>query len=241
MCPDAAGGRISSLSVVLPAHNEEAILRASVEELLAGFRARPLPFDMLIVENGSSDGTWSIAQALEAEHPEVRAVTSAVPDYGRALRTGLLGATGDAVVTFDVDYYDLGFAARALEQIERGADVVVGTKRGAGSEDNRALPRRVVTGVFATILRVGYGLRASDTHGMKALARGSIVPLADRCVLGTDLFDTELVLRAERGGLVVTEIPVRVEELRPARTPIIRRIPRTLVGLVRLRSALRSR
>jgi glycosyltransferase involved in cell wall biosynthesis len=240
MCADAAGGRISSLSVVLPAHNEEAILRTTVETLLEGLRPGSRPFDVLIVENGSSDGTWPIAQALEAEHPEVRALSAPAPDYGRALRTGLLAATGDAVVNFDVDYYDLDFAAQAVERLEGGADIVVGTKRGAGSEDTRALPRRIVTGVFAGILRVGYGLRASDTHGMKALARARVSPLAEQCVLGTDLFDTELVLRAERGGLVVTEIPVRVEEIRPARTPILRRVPRTLVGLVRLRGALRG-
>ncbi|MDQ2650645.1 MAG: glycosyltransferase family 2 protein [Actinomycetota bacterium] len=240
MCADAAGGRISSLTVVLPAHNEEDILRTTVQVLLDGLRDGPRAFDVLIVENGSSDRTWAIAQDLEAEHPEVRAITSAVPDYGRALRTGLLAATGDAVVNFDVDYYDLDFAAQALARLEAGADIVVGTKRGAGAEDTRALPRRIVTGVFAGILRVGYGLRASDTHGMKALARARVSPLAERCVLGTDLFDTELVLRAERGGLVVSEIPVRVEEIRPARTPILRRVPRTLVGLTRLRSALRD-
>ena len=236
----ASSERISSLSVVLPAHNEELILRDTVTELLEGLRRRSLPFDVLIVENGSTDRTLAIAEELAAEHPEVRASTSPAPDYGRALRSGLLAATGDAVVNFDVDYYDLGFADQALEQLRDGATIVVGTKRGVGAEDTRALPRRIVTGVFSTILRVGYGLQASDTHGMKAMHRGDVAPLAERCKLGTDLFDTELVLRTERAGLVVSEIPVRVEERRPARTSIARRIPRTLVGLGRLRGALRD-
>jgi glycosyltransferase involved in cell wall biosynthesis len=240
MCAEAAGGRISSLSVVLPAHNEEAILEATVTELLEGLRARPLPFDVLIVENGSTDTTWALAQALAGRHPEVRAITEPAPDYGRALRTGLLTATGDAVVNFDVDYYDLAFADQALARLADGAAIVVGTKRGEGSEDTRALPRRLVTWVFTTILRTGFGLRASDTHGMKALRRTQVAPLAETCRLGTDLFDTELVLRAERRGLVVAELPVRVEERRPARTSIVRRIPRTVVGLGRLRSALRQ-
>jgi glycosyltransferase involved in cell wall biosynthesis len=240
MCADAAGGRISSLTVVLPAHNEEAILQATVTEVVEGLRARGLPFEVLIVENGSTDRTWPLAQELDAAHPEVQALTEPAPDYGRALRTGLLRATGDAVVNFDVDYYDLGFADQALERLAAGADIVVGTKRGEGAEDRRALPRRIVTGVFTGILRTGFGLQASDTHGMKALDRAAVAPLAERCLLGTDLFDTELVLRAERGGLVVAELPVRVEERRPARTSIIRRIPRTVVGLVRLRGALRQ-
>lgn len=239
MSPDTAARRISSVSVVLPAHNEADILRTTVGALLEGLAGRPLAVEVLVVENGSTDATLEIAQELARQHPEVQALTSPAPDYGRALRTGLLAATGDAVVNFDVDYYDLGFADRALELLAEGAAVVVGTKRGDGAEDTRALPRRLVTGVFSTLLRVGFGLQVSDTHGMKAMWRADVAGLAERCQLGTDLFDTELVLRAERAGLRVLELPVRVEELRPARTSILRRIPRTVVGLARLRGALR--
>src|SRR5690606_28311986 len=142
---------------------------------------------------------------------------------------------GEVVVNFDVDYYDLDFLDAAVAAVRAGAGIVVGTKRGAGAQDERPWPRRLVTGIFATLLRVGFGLQASDTHGMKALDRARLVPLAERCQLGTDLFDTELVLRAERAGLVVSELPVRVVERRPARSPIAGRILRTVVGLRRLR------
>ena len=98
----------------------------------------------------------------------------------------------------------------------------------------------MVTATFSTILRVGYGLKVSDTHGMKALLRAPLLPVVARCRYGRDLFDTELILRAERAGLAVAEIPVDVEELRPARTSIVRRIPRTLSGLARLWFALRT-
>jgi len=73
---------------------------------------------------------------------------------------------------------------------------------------------------------------------MKAMRRATVEPIARRCRNGTDLFDTELVLRADRAGLVVTEVPVTVEERRPSRTPIARRILRTMIGLVRLRIQL---
>jgi hypothetical protein len=96
----------------------------------------------------------------------------------------------------------------------------------------------VITAGFATILRLGFGLGVSDTHGMKAMRREVVEPIVRRCRNGTDLFDTELVLRADRAGLVVAEVPVTVEERRPSRTPIARRIARTLVGLVRLRVQL---
>src|SRR5204862_6468 len=147
---------------------------------------------------------------------------------------------GEIVVNFDVDYYDLEFLDRAVARLaEADAPViVVGTKRGAGAEDTRAWPRRVVTFTFSSILKVGFGLRVSDTHGMKAMRRAPLVALAEACRLGTDLFDTELILRAERAGLRTTEIPVRVEETRPSRSPIVRRVVRSLVGLGRLRVLL---
>ena len=227
-------------TVVLPAHNEEELLVTTVTDLVEGLRERGGAFEVLVVENGSTDGTAALATRLAAEHPEVVALSDATPDYGLALRRGLLTARGAVVVNFDVDYYDLGFLDLATAMVRDGAGIVVGTKRGEGSQDDRPVARRLVTWVFATLLRVLFGLRASDTHGMKALDRVRVVPLAERCQLGTDLFDTELVLRAERAGLVVAEVPVRVEERRPARSPIARRVLRTLVGLRQLRLALRE-
>ena len=119
-----------------------------------------------------------------------------------------------------------------------GPVVVVGSKRSAGAHDERAFPRRLVTAVFSLVLRYGFGLGVSDTHGMKALRRQPLLRVVESCRFGTDLFDTELVLRAERSGLPTAELPVTVEELRPSRTPIARRIPRTVGGLVRLRVSL---
>jgi glycosyltransferase involved in cell wall biosynthesis len=240
MAADGAGPP-ARFSVVLPAHNEEAILATTVARVTNGLRERGLDFEVLIVENGSTDGTAALADELAAAHPEVRSLHNPAPDYGLALRRGLLEAEGDVVVNFDVDYYDLDFFDRARTVLgDEGAAIVVGTKRGVGAEDTRSVPRRVVTAGFSVVLHRGFGLRASDTHGMKVLDRAVVAPIAERCQLGTDLFDTELVLRVERAGLLVAEVPVRVEELRPARSPIARRILRTLGGLRRLRLSLRQ-
>jgi glycosyltransferase involved in cell wall biosynthesis len=229
------------LSIVMPAHNERALLEESVRAVSDGLRTSGRAFELLLVENGSGDGTLALAQRLAGDVPELHVHTLAQPDYGRALRTGLLAATGDVVVTFDVDYYDLTFLDQALAlmaRADRPADVVLASKRAAGARDERPLVRRMVTATFSLLLRVGFGLRVSDTHGMKALRRATVEPIARRSRFGSDLFDTELVLRAERAGLVTAEVPVRVEERRPSRTAVWRRVPRTLVGLVRLRLAL---
>jgi glycosyltransferase involved in cell wall biosynthesis len=224
----------------MPAYNEAELLELSVKEVAEGLRGRGEPFEVIVVENGSRDATPEIADHLAASTAEVVTLHLDVADYGAALRAGLLAAEGDIVVNFDVDYYDLGFVADALARL--AADdhpaIVVGSKRAAGARDERSLLRRLVTGVFSAVMRYGFGLRVSDTHGMKAMRREVVVPFARACHNGTDLFDTELILRAERAGLVAVELPVVVVERRPSRSPIWQRVPRTLWGLLRLRLQL---
>jgi glycosyltransferase involved in cell wall biosynthesis len=233
------------ISVVIPAYNEAALLGSAIDEIVTGLRAAGDPFEIQIVENGSDDGTPAIAGRLASTYPEVEHHSMRVANYGEALRTGLLAAHGDTAVIFDVDFYDLHFLKEALEVLDATADpsgpvIVVGSKRAPGSQDDRAPARRLATAVFSGILRMGFGLTVSDTHGMKVLNLAALRPAVRACRNGADLFDTELVLRAERSGFAVAEIPVAVHELRPARTPIWERVPRTLVGLARLRRSLRT-
>ncbi|HEX2699632.1 MAG TPA: glycosyltransferase [Acidimicrobiales bacterium] len=229
------------ISVVMPAFNEADFLDASVRDVVAGLAALGRRAEVLVVENGSTDGTASVARRLADELPGVRALSLPEPDYGAALRAGFLAAEGDLVANFDVDYYDVAFIERCLGLLTDGGPViVVGSKRAEGADDQRAWPRRLITSAFAVVLRRGFGLGVSDTHGMKIMRRQPLVGVVARCRFGTDLFDTELVLRAERSGLGVAEVPVSVRESRPSRTPILRRAVRTVRGLVRLRLALRN-
>jgi glycosyltransferase involved in cell wall biosynthesis len=228
------------VSVVMPAYNEAEILETSVGDVCNGLRDRGVSFELLVVENGSTDNTLALAHELAEKYDEVRAEHAEEPDYGRALRHGLLLAQGAAVVNFDADYYDLDFLQAAVAKVtaEGGPAIVVGSKRSVGSNDTRPFLRKSVTWTFSTILRVVFGLKVSDTHGMKAMRRAAVVPYARACQFGQDLFDTELILRCERAGLPTSEIPVPVIELRPARSSILRRVPRTILGLSKLRIAL---
>ncbi len=227
------------ISIVMPAHNEQGYLEPAVKSVLAGMRDRDAEFEIVVVENGSVDGTAAEASALAETFAEVHVLRSPAADYGRALKSGFRAARGEIVVNFDVDLVDLGFLDSAVATIERtDAAIVVGSKRAAGAEDQRGAGRRFITAAFALILRVGFGLRISDTHGLKALQRAPLADLVEECEFGADIFDTELIIRAERAGLKVEEIPVVVREQRAPRTSIARRIPRALVGLGQLRLAL---
>ncbi len=231
------------ISIVMPAYNEAAMLESSVRDVVEGMRALGSSFEVHIVENGSTDGTPAVAARLAEQIPEVATHSMRAADYGEALRTGLLEASGDVGVIFDVDYYDLDFLKAALELLDvgdspTGPAIVVGSKRAPGARDDRSSLRRVATSVFSGILRYGFGLTLSDTHGMKVLNLIALRNAIRACRSGADLFDTELIIRAEHSGLATAEVPVTVTELRPSRTSIARRVPRTLVGLAALRIRL---
>lgn len=227
------------LSVILPAHNELMLLGSTVTNLVSGLDARGLDYEILVVENGSRDGTLRLARILAAQIPGLRILTLPVGDYGAALRAGFLAARGSVVVNFDVDYYDFGFLDTALELVRSGhAAIVVASKRAPGARDRRPLLRRLLTALFAATLTTGLGLQVTDAHGMKVLRREALEQVVERCVMRGSLFDVEMVLRAGHADLAVREVPAVVVEVRPPRTPVWRRSIESLAGVVRLRREL---
>ena len=92
--------------------------------------------------------------------------------------------------------------------------------------------------MFNLLLRLLFGSRVSDTHGMKMIRHRVVDEVVPAVVSTLDLFDTGLVLRAERAGYRITEVPAIVEEERAARSSFLSRVPRTLVGLGRIRWTL---
>ncbi len=227
------------ISVVLPAYNESRMLPVTVEQVHRFLSARNEEFEIIVVENGSTDDTSQVAQLLAKQYDHVVCFHQPRPDYGKALRKGFQESRGEIIVNFDVDFYDFDFLERAVTLIRatkhNRPSIVVGSKRAVGSRDERTVVRRFATFVFSLLLKIGFGLGVTDTHGVKALHRASVQPIEAQCLFGIDLFDTELILRCERAELVVIEIPVEVKESRPARSPLISRIPRTLKGLAAMR------
>lgn len=229
--------RPQSLSVVIPVFNEVEILQDTVTTIVSGIRKLGLDwFEVILCENGSTDGTPQLAARLAEEIDEVRVITLERPDYGAAMRAGFFGARAEAIVNFDADYYDLDFLRAGLDT---EGDIVVAAKGILGSHDARVLGRRVVSRSFGWFVRSLLDVSVSETHGMKLFQSAAITPLLPNVFRTKDLFDTELLARAEYRGCTITELPVQTKELRHSRSGIIRRIPRTVWGLVRLRFYLR--
>jgi len=226
-------------SIVIPIHNEVECLAAEVNELVQELEAREVGYELILAENGSADGTLELARRLSVEQPGVEVMHLHIPDYGAAMKAGMLAAGGELVVNFDIDFHDVDFMLGAGEVIETtGAAAVVGSKLMEGAEDRRNPARHLVSQGFTTILRLLFDPHMDDTHGMKVLTREAVQRFAPQTVMTRDLFDTELIIRIRRAGLVVKALPVRCEEKRAPRSSILHRIPRTVKGLLRLRMIL---
>jgi glycosyltransferase involved in cell wall biosynthesis len=224
------------VSIVVPVYNEAAFLPTALPALVGAVRSVASDAEILIVENGSSDGTAAVAAEVGGDAVMVESLTE--PDYGAAMRHGFLTATGDWVVNFDIDYFSADFLEIVLSQPD-DVDLVIASKRDPDSKDRRPPMRRLATRVFNLLLRGILGSRVSDTHGMKGFRRHIVVDLVPRVASTKDLFDTELVVRAERAGYRIVEVPVEVSEIRTARSSLVKRVPRTVSGLFRIRRALR--
>lgn len=227
------------ISIVIPIYNEAAILEASVNELTRALAAGAYDFELVLAENGSTDGTKALATELLRASDRVRVVSTREPNYGKALKLGILSTRAPLVLCDEIDLCDVDFHARALALLEAGeADLVVGSKVAGGAHDRRPLLRRAGTLAYTTLLRLVVGFRGTDTHGPKAFRREALLPVVESCVVDRDVFASELVIRATRAGLRVVELPILVAEKRPPSVHLLRRIPDVLGKVWKLRRAL---
>jgi cellulose synthase/poly-beta-1,6-N-acetylglucosamine synthase-like glycosyltransferase len=238
----AKPSKAPELSVVIPVYNEEAILEHQVRTLVAELRTLKRPFEVLLCANGCVDDTVRIAQDLLREIPELAVLVSPAPNYGAALRLGIEAARGRFVLCDEIDLCDVDFHRRALRRLDHDeCDMVVGSKAMPGSRDRRPATRRAATRVINGLLWATVGFQGTDTHGLKAFARDTLMPVVRSCVVDKDLFASELVIRAGRAGLRVQEIPIELEEQRSSPIHLVRRVPRVMKDLGRLVVAVRFR
>jgi len=224
----------NSFSIVIPIYNEEEILIESVNSIISMCERTELTYELLLIENGSTDKTLEIAQSFSNMNNSIKVHSLNQANYGNALKTGFSLAIYELVVAFDIDYYSETFLITSL-QLESEYSAITASKRLQTSEDARRLIRRLATNFFVYLLKVLFNTDLSDTHGMKALKKSEINKFIEQVVSTQDIFDTELLLRIERNGGKVKEVPTKINEIRPSVSLIYKRIPRTLKSLIKLR------
>jgi len=202
-----------AVSVVVAAYNEEARLEPTLRAMLGYFRSRALDVEVIVVDDGSSDGTTALVERLAGAMPELRAVRLA-PNHGKgyAVRAGVGRARGALVLCADAD------GAAPIEEIERleaalaaGADVAIGS-RALGGEGVRVvarLHRRLIGRVFHQLVKLLAVRGFRDTQcGFKLFRAVAARDLFPRLRVDGFGYDVELLVLAQRRGYRVTEVPV---------------------------------
>lgn len=242
----ASDATAPDVTIVIPVYNEEGILSAALGDLFdrleRSAKLADLRFEVILSANGCVDRTATIAREWMARRPELRMIESDEPNYGVALREGIRAARGRYVVCDEIDLCDVDFHERALYRLrEEGYDLVIGSKRLERSFDRRPPLRRAATWAVNGMLWVATGYRGTDTHGLKAFVRDRMMPVVEACRVDRDMFASELVIRAQRMGLRLTEIPVEVIEKRAPSVHLLNRVPRVLRQLATLAWTIRIR
>jgi glycosyltransferase involved in cell wall biosynthesis len=193
------------LSIVMPCLNEAEALNASVQEARATMGDLRVNGEVVVVDNGSSDGSASIARLLGA-----RVVTEARRGYGYAYQRGLRAARGEYLVLADADgTYDLGSLEAFLDGLRGGADLVIGSRL-RGEIEPTAMPwlnNHVGNPAVSYVVNLAFGTQVSDAYcGLRALSRAAYDKLDLRA--GGMEFAVEMIAEAARQGLDIAEVPV---------------------------------
>ena len=228
---------INNFSVVIPVFNEEEVVLESANKIYKICLEMNKPFEIIFSENGSTDNTVKLIDTFIRDKDNCFMINNNFANYGLALKNGFESVKNDIVISFDIDYFSKKFLVQAL-QLNENSVALVASKRLSESEDERTLIRKMATSVFVFILKLLFRTSLSDTHGMKAIRKGNIEKEINNVISTQDIFDTELLIRIERSGFKISEVPAKVNEIRPSVSVIFTRIPRTLKSLFKLRFQL---
>lgn len=226
------------LDVVIPAYNEADIIEASIAEIRKALASFPIPYQLIVADNGSTDST-----AERAQH--AGAVVLAVPTRGKgaalahAARTSRAGYF--AFIDADISAHprELGNLYTVLQ--ERHADVVIGSRLMQERGVHRSLLRTLTSRSFNLLRRLVLGISVADTQcGLKLMKAQGRNVLAE-CLETGWFLDMEFLARAERGGLSIVEVPVAWEEFRFAGRASKLDLVRDGVGAIGAMLRIRSR
>ena len=228
----------SVVEIVIPVHNEERDLRASVERLHR-YVADSFPYAccITIADNASTDGTWAQAQRLADEMPQVRAVHLDRKGRGRALKAVWSVSSAPVLAYMDVD---LATDLRALlplvaPLISGHSDLAIGTRLAPSSRVVRGPKREFISRSYNLLLKGTLAVSFSDAQcGFKAITAQvaqDVLPLVDD---DNWFFDTELLVLAQRFELRIHEVPVDWTDDPDSRVAILATAREDMAGIVRL-------
>jgi glycosyltransferase involved in cell wall biosynthesis len=199
------------LSIVIPAYNEGPRIAGTLRQVVGFLRGRPYSWEVLVVDDGSTDATARLVGEFGATNPNIRLLSLHHGGKGWAVKHGMLRATGQYRMLCDADLsMPIEQAERMLPPQTQGVDIAIGSReapgaRRIGEPSHRHLMGRVYNALVRALAVPGF----RDTQcGFKCF-RGDIVPtLFGRQVVDGFAFDVEVLFLARKAGLVVREVAI---------------------------------
>lgn len=232
------------VDIVIPVLNEAHVLARSVARIREYLRSSFFyDWRIVIVDNGSIDGTGVVARELCDEFSDVRLMTLRQKGRGRALRQAWLQSDADAVCYMDVDLStELPYLNLLIDAILKdGYDVATGSRLLPHSRTRRSLLREAVSRAYNIIVRAALGTEFSDAQcGFKAMSRAAVQTIVPQVRDESWFFDTEMLTLAEKQGLRIADIPVAWNEDDDSRVKILRTAWDDIKGIWRVRRTLRQ-
>lgn len=199
------------LSIVIPAHNEEARLPPSLEKIDAFLKTQPYEAEVIIVENGSTDRTVEVSETFARTHPYVRVIQAAVRGKGLAVKEGMLRARGDYRFICDADL------SMRIEDITQflpphvdGYDVIIASREGKGAQRvGEPAHRHLIGRINNWIIKLTALRGFEDTQcGFKMFNRRSAEDLFSVQQMVGIGFDIELLFIAQKRGYRIKQVPI---------------------------------
>ena len=200
-------------SFVIPAYNEEGSIEDALGALDEAVKGRTLPYEIVVVDDGSADKTLLKAMTYASRNGHVRVISyNKNEGKGYAVKAGFMQATGDVVVFVDSDLdIDLGTVASYVDALRHG-DIVIASKWHPESVVNMPLLRKILSHSFNVLVRVLTGAKLKDTQaGLKAIKKSAFKDIFPKLTVKRYAFDVELLAVANLYGLKVVEMPVKLK------------------------------
>lgn len=205
-----------SISVIIPAYNENGNIRRAIDITQRVLNEITTSSEIIIAEDGSTDGTSETVAEIAMSNSNIRLLSSrSRKGRGRALNQAIKTAKGDVVCYLDTDLAtDMAHLAQLIDAIsDEGYDFATGSRLLPGSEVTRSKTRSFVSFCFNLMTRLFLRSQLHDHQcGFKAFKRDSVLRILDSVKDDKWFWDTELLVRGQRCGYRIKEIPVRWNE-----------------------------
>lgn len=230
------------LSIVIPAHNEESRLPRTLEQVFAFLKRQDYAAEVLVVENGSTDRTFEIAQGFQEQFPNLRVMRAEGRGKGLAVRLGMLAATGEYRFMCDADLsMPIEEVNRFLPPARTDLDVAIGSREVEGARRfNEPLHRHLGGRFINLLIRLLILPPLQDTQcGFKCFRASVAHDLFRQQTLDGWSFDIELLFIAYRRGYSVVEVPVDWYYRSESKVSAVRDALRMIEDIFRIRANAR--